>query len=38
MTAEAGPVRADPCVTGLVTQAQKGDKQAWDALVDRYAR
>ena len=37
MTVEAGPVRADPCVTGLVTQAQKGDKQAWDALVDCYA-
>lgn len=37
MTVEAGPVRADPCVTGLVTRARNGDKQAWDALIDRYA-
>ncbi len=25
------------CVTDLVTCARKGDKQAWDALVDRYS-
>jgi hypothetical protein len=24
-------------VTGLVTRARNGDRQAWDALVDRYA-
>ena len=27
----------DPVVTGLVTTARNGDKQAWDALVERYA-
>ena len=37
MTAEAGPVRDDLSVTGLVTRARNGDQQAWDALVDRYA-
>jgi RNA polymerase sigma factor (sigma-70 family) len=30
-------VRAGTSVNGLVTRAKKGDKQAWDALVDRYA-
>jgi RNA polymerase sigma factor (sigma-70 family) len=30
-------MRDDPVVTGLVTRARTGDKQAWDALVDRYA-
>jgi RNA polymerase sigma factor (sigma-70 family) len=30
-------VRADPSVDDLVTHARKGDKQAWDALVERYA-
>jgi hypothetical protein len=24
-------------ITSLVTRASTGDKQAWDALVDRYA-
>jgi RNA polymerase sigma factor (sigma-70 family) len=33
----AGPVRDDPLVINLVTRARYGDKQAWDALVDRYA-
>ena len=28
---------ADPPVTDLVPRARNGDKQAWDALVDRYA-
>src|SRR5215470_15659928 len=28
---------ADPSVTSLVTRARDGDKQAWDALVERYA-
>ena len=37
MTSEAGPIRGDPSVTDLVTRARKGDKQAWDALVERYA-
>ena len=30
-------VRAGPSVNDLVTRAGKGDKQAWDALVERYA-
>src|SRR5712664_1791017 len=30
-------VRAGPPVTDLVTRASTGDKQAWDALVERYA-
>jgi RNA polymerase sigma factor (sigma-70 family) len=30
-------VRAGPSVDDLVTRARTGDKQAWDALVDRYA-
>jgi DNA-directed RNA polymerase specialized sigma24 family protein len=29
--------RSDPVVTDLVTRAGNGDKQAWDALVERYA-
>ena len=31
-------MRNDPVVTDLVTRARNGDKQAWDALVERYAR
>jgi RNA polymerase sigma factor (sigma-70 family) len=31
------PVRDDPVVIDLVTRARTGDKQAWDALVERYA-
>ena len=30
-------MRNDPVVTDLVTCARNGDKQAWDALVERYA-
>jgi RNA polymerase sigma factor (sigma-70 family) len=30
-------MRADLAVTELVTRAQDGDQQAWDALVERYA-
>ena len=30
-------MRDDPCVTDLVTRARRGDQQAWDALVERYA-
>jgi RNA polymerase sigma factor (sigma-70 family) len=30
-------MREDPSVTALVTRARTGDKQAWDALVERYA-
>ena len=37
MTAEAGLIRGERTVTGLVTRAASGDKQAWDALVERYA-
>jgi RNA polymerase sigma factor (sigma-70 family) len=29
--------RAEPSVDDLVTRAKTGDKQAWDALVERYA-
>jgi RNA polymerase sigma factor (sigma-70 family) len=34
---EAARRRDDPAVTDLLTRAGSGDKQAWDALVDRYA-
>ena len=30
-------MRDNPSVTRLVTRARTGDKQAWDALVERYA-
>ena len=30
-------MRDDPPVTELVTRARTGNKQAWDAIVDRYA-
>lgn len=30
-------MRDDPVVTDLVIRASGGDRQAWDALVDRYA-
>lgn len=30
-------MRDDPPATGLVARASTGDKQAWDAIVDRYA-
>jgi RNA polymerase sigma factor (sigma-70 family) len=30
-------VRAGPPVNDLVARAEAGDKQAWDALVERYA-
>jgi len=33
----ASPVRDGPLVTDLVARAKNGDKQAWDALVERYA-
>ena len=34
---QASRGRDDPVVTGLVTRARNGERQAWDALVDRYA-
>jgi len=37
MAAEARPTRNDPPTTDLVIRAKDGDKQAWDALVERYA-
>jgi RNA polymerase sigma factor (sigma-70 family) len=37
MTVKKGPVRDDPSVTDLVIRARAGDKQAWNALVERYA-
>ncbi len=33
----AEPARDDPAVVHLVTRASNGDRQAWDALVERYA-
>jgi len=36
MTTEAARMRDGPTVAGLVTRAAGGDKQAWDALVERY--
>ena len=30
-------MRDDPMVIDLVTRARNGDKQAWEALVERYA-
>jgi len=30
-------MRDDPVVIGLVTRAQNGDQQAWNALIERYA-
>ncbi len=37
LTQEASRGRDDPVVTGLVTRARNGERQAWDALVERYA-
>ena len=34
---DAHPMRDDWWVTDLVTRARTGEKQAWDALVERYA-
>ena len=34
---DAHPMRDDPVVIDLVTRARDGDRQAWDALVERYA-
>lgn len=36
MTVEAALIRGRRTVTDLVTRAANGDKQAWDALVERY--
>jgi RNA polymerase sigma factor (sigma-70 family) len=37
LTQQASRRRGDPAVTGLVTRARNGERQAWDALVERYA-
>jgi RNA polymerase sigma factor (sigma-70 family) len=37
LTQQASQGRDDPVVTGLVTRARNGERQAWDALVERYA-
>ena len=37
LSQEASRARDDPAVTGLVTRARNGERQAWDALVERYA-
>ena len=37
MTAETGTMGDERLVTDLVTRARNGDKQVWDALVERYA-
>ncbi len=36
LAVDVKPMRNDP-VTDLVARARSGDKQAWDALVERYA-
>jgi RNA polymerase sigma factor (sigma-70 family) len=36
-TQQASRSRDDPEITGLLTRARNGDRQAWDALIDRYA-
>ena len=36
MTTEAVRMRDGPSVTDLMTRAAGGDRQAWDALVERY--
>ena len=33
----ADPVRDNPVIVDLVTRAATGDKQAWDALVERFS-
>ena len=37
LTDDASHERSRPAAAALVTGARNGDKQAWDALVDRYA-
>jgi RNA polymerase sigma factor (sigma-70 family) len=37
LTQQASRRHDDPVVTGLVTRARNGERQAWDALVERYA-
>ena len=37
LTQKASRGRDDPAVTGLVTRARNGERQAWDELVNRYA-
>ena len=37
MIAETGTMGDELLVTDLVTRARNGDRQAWDALVERYA-
>ena len=37
LTREASRGCDDAVVTGLVTRARNGERQAWDALVERYA-
>jgi RNA polymerase sigma factor (sigma-70 family) len=34
---DANRMRNDPVVTDLVIRARNGERQAWDALVERYA-
>ena len=36
-THEASRMRVDPVVAELVNRARTGERQAWDALVERYA-
>ena len=36
MTTQAARIRDGPSLTDLMTRATGGDKQAWDALVERY--
>ncbi len=36
MSVDKDPVRDDPMITDLVNRAAKGEKHAWDALVERF--
>ncbi len=37
LTQQTSRRRDDPVIAGLAARARNGDRQAWDALVDRYA-
>ena len=37
LTRQASRRRDDPVITGLVTRARNGERQAWDAPAERYA-
>ena len=37
MTVNADPIRGDSSVSDMMTRARRGERQAWDALVERYS-